>query len=498
MTSRDGYCWTPKEGLKAGLPSVGVISPSSNISSVDTVYDVVVIGAGYSGLTAARNMAVGGLKVLLLEGRDRIGGRSWSSNIDGYPFEMGGTWVHWGQANTWHEVLRYQMEQDLNRSLEFLRGVDHFELRSTHESITMTHKEEDELVASALEKFTNIDGVYGRKAIPLPYSTFKNPESILLDWKSAQDRINEIATTLTPQERTVLEASILLASGGTLETSSFHEFMHWWAMCGYTYAGWMERLITWKFRDGQSTFARRFFEEALATKRLSYAFNTPVKHIHNTKSSVQVTTRKGQTYRAHRAISTIPLNVLGSISFDPPLSAGKQAAIALGHVNQTVKVHAEIANPELRSWTGVTYPHNKLNCAVGDGTTPAGNTHIVCFGGQHNHMDPEADIDATSRAVSSLFDPKQYGAKEAKIERIVFHNWSKDEFAKGAWFFSPPGLVAKHLGDMRERHGNILFANADWALGWRGFIDGAIEEGTRVGQEVRRELLTESASRPTL
>ncbi|KAE8868816.1 hypothetical protein PTNB73_03869 [Pyrenophora teres f. teres] len=498
MTSRDGYCWTPKEGLKAGLPSVGVISPSSNISSVDTVYDVVVIGAGYSGLTAARNMAVGGLKVLLLEGRDRIGGRSWSSNIDGYPFEMGGTWVHWGQANTWHEVLRYQMEQDLNRSLEFLRGVDHFELRSTHESITMTHKEEDELVASALEKFTNIDGVYGRKAIPLPYSTFKNPESILLDWKSAQDRINEIATTLTPQERTVLEASILLASGGTLETSSFHEFMHWWAMCGYTYAGWMERLITWKFRDGQSTFARRFFEEALATKRLSYAFNTPVKHIHNTKSSVQVTTRKGQTYRAHRAISTIPLNVLGSITFDPPLSAGKQAAIALGHVNQTVKVHAEIANPELQSWTGVTYPHNKLNCAVGDGTTPAGNTHIVCFGGQHNHMDPEADIDATSRAVSSLFDPKQYGAKEAKIERIVFHNWSKDEFAKGAWFFSPPGLVAKHLGDMRERHGNILFANADWALGWRGFIDGAIEEGTRVGQEVRRELLTESASRPTL
>ncbi|KAL7770880.1 hypothetical protein CFE70_000819 [Pyrenophora teres f. teres 0-1] len=396
MTSRDGYCWTPKEGLKAGLPSVGVISPSSNISSVDTVYDVVVIGAGYSGLTAARNMAVGGLKVLLLEGRDRIGGRSWSSNIDGYPFEMGGTWVHWGQANTWHEVLRYQMEQDLNRSLEFLRGVDHFELRSTHESITMTHKEE---------------------------------------------------------ERTVLEASILLASGGTLETSSFHEFMHWWAMCGYTYAGWMERLITWKFRDGQSTFVRRFFEEALATKRLSYAFNTPVKHIHNTKSSVQVTTRKGQTYRAHRAISTIPLNVLGSITFDPPLSAGKQAAIAIGHVNQTVKVHAEIANPELRSWTGVTYPHNKLNCAVGDGTTPAGNTHIVCFGGQHNHMDPEADIDATSRAVSSLFDPKQYGAKEAKIERIVFHNWSKDEFAKGlgssrhlGWWPSTWAICANVMG----------------------------------------------------
>ncbi|KAA8627048.1 monoamine oxidase N [Pyrenophora tritici-repentis] len=77
MTSCDGYCWTPKEGLKAGVPSVGVISPSSNISSLDVVYDVVVIGAGYFGLTAARNMAAEGLNVLLLEGRDRIGGRSW-------------------------------------------------------------------------------------------------------------------------------------------------------------------------------------------------------------------------------------------------------------------------------------------------------------------------------------------------------------------------------------------------------------------------------------
>ncbi|PZD22687.1 Monoamine oxidase [Pyrenophora tritici-repentis] len=417
MTSCDGYCWTPKEGLKAGVPSVGVISPSSNISSLDVVYDVVVIGAGYFGLTAARNMAAEGLNVLLLEGRDRI-------------------------------ALRYQMQQDLEKSFDFSKGVNHFELRSTHESITMSHKEEDELVASALEKFTNIDGVYGRKVIPLPCSTFKNPESSSLDLISAQDRIKEIANTLTPQERTVLEASILLASGGTLETTSFHEFMHWWAMCGYTYAGWMERLITWKFRDGQSAFAQRFFEEALATRRLSYAFNTPIKNIHDTGSSVKVTTRKGRTYRALRTISTVPLNVLSSITFDSPLSAGKQAAIALGHVNQTTKVHAEIANPELRSWTSVNYPDNKLNCAIGNGTTPAGNTHIVCFGGQHNHMDLEADIDVTKRAVSSLFNPIQYDADEITIERIVFHDWSQDKFAKGAWFFSPPGLVVKHLGDM--------------------------------------------------
>lgn len=266
---------------------------------------------------------------------------------------------------------------------------------------------------------------------------------------------------------------------------SFHEFMHWWAMCGYTYTGCMDMLITWKFRNGQSSFAIRFFEEALATKRFAYAFNSAAKHIRDTGKTVEITTRDGRCYHTARLISTIPLNVLGGVTFDPPLSKGKNAAIAIGHVNQCVKIHAEVSNRDLRSWTGVTYPNNELMYAIGDGITPAGNTHIVCFGASHNQIDPEVRIDETKRAVTSMFKQQK---DKLEIERLMFHNWNKDEFAKGAWFFPPPGLLAGHLDDMRERHGNILFANSDWALGWRSFIDGAIEEGTRVALEVRREL----------
>ena len=328
MTSRDGHSWTPKYGLKSGVPSLSVISPSSNIGNTEVLYDVIVIGAGYCGLTAARNMAAEGLKVLLLEGRDRIGGRSWSSNIGGYPFEMGGTWVHWGQANTWREVLRYQMEKDVEKSLDFSNGVKHFELNSLQGTVKMSHEDEvsrhriswhlivnaesqDELIESGLKKFTNIDGVYGRKTIPLPHTTFHNPESIALDFKSAQDRINEIAPTLSPQERTVLEASILLASGATLEATSFHELMHWWAMCGYTYQGWMDLLITWKFRDGQSTFARKFFEEALSTKRLYYLFNTPVQHIYDTGSTIKIHNSKPSNFRCCSRHLYHPIKRLG-------------------------------------------------------------------------------------------------------------------------------------------------------------------------------------------
>ena len=52
----------------------------------------------------------------------------------------------------------------------------------------------------------------------------------------------------------------------------------------------------------------------------------------------------------------------------------------------------------------------------------------------------------------------------------------------------PPDFSFKHLDALRQRHGNVLFASSDWALGWRGFIDGAIEEGGRAAKIVSSEL----------
>jgi heterodisulfide reductase subunit A-like polyferredoxin len=58
--SRDGYQWTANDGLQQGIPSVGVIQPTSNLCATEELFDVLVIGAGYSGLTAARDMATSG------------------------------------------------------------------------------------------------------------------------------------------------------------------------------------------------------------------------------------------------------------------------------------------------------------------------------------------------------------------------------------------------------------------------------------------------------
>ncbi|KAK7408931.1 hypothetical protein QQX98_008875 [Neonectria punicea] len=426
MSSRDGYSWTQAQGLKAGVPCIGAIQPPTNVNpTTPQTFDVVVVGAGYCGLTAARDASLSGLKVLLVEGRDRIGGRSWSSNIGGYPFEMGGTWVYWGQPNVWREIMRYQMQDELEVSYDFTKGINKFILTNAEGSQKLTHDEEDAIMESGLCKLVDVDGHLGKNIMPFPHSATFTPEALEYDRVSVADRIAEIKDSLTPNERIGVEAFVLLCSGGTLETTSFFEFLHWWALSEYSYDGCIRYLVKYKFRGGQSTFATRFFREALATGNLTYAFNSPVASVGDAKDGVTVATRDGRRFTAAKMISAMPLNVLNCVEFNPPLMAGKKTAADTGHVNQCIKVHAEVRNAELRSYTGISYPNNRLCYALADGTTPAGNTHIVSFGGQHNHFHPEEDMQVTLNALQGLVP--------MDIERVVFHNWSKDEFAKGAW-----------------------------------------------------------------
>ena len=69
--------------------------------------DVLVLGAGFAGLTAARELTQRGLSVRILEARDRIGGRTWYTEGLGRGLELGGTWVHWTQPYVWAELARY-------------------------------------------------------------------------------------------------------------------------------------------------------------------------------------------------------------------------------------------------------------------------------------------------------------------------------------------------------------------------------------------------------
>jgi len=91
--SNEGFSWDAKKGSFSGLETDAVANSSTHIQDS---YDVVVIGAGFAGLTACRDLTADRqLKVLMVDARDRIGGRTWTAKAYGEHFEIGGTWVHW-------------------------------------------------------------------------------------------------------------------------------------------------------------------------------------------------------------------------------------------------------------------------------------------------------------------------------------------------------------------------------------------------------------------
>ena len=79
-------------------------------SATQTDYDVNVVGGGFSGVTAARDLSRSGHRTLLLEARNRIGGRTFDTHFGDQHVELGGTWVHWTQPHVWNEVTRYGLE----------------------------------------------------------------------------------------------------------------------------------------------------------------------------------------------------------------------------------------------------------------------------------------------------------------------------------------------------------------------------------------------------
>lgn len=318
--------------------------------------------------------------------------------------------------------------------------------------------------------------------MPYPHNPTFNPDVAHVDTLTLKDRLDEIKSSLTSMEQTLLETFLVVISGAKLEKAGLFDMIRLWALCGYSVEGLGAALSLFKLHDGQSFFARKIFEEALKTQKLSYALFCPIVSVEDHGEQVAVKATSGKCFRGRQVISTIPHNVLNGIMFNPPLSAAKTDILATHHVNQSTKIQAEVQQSELRTWDCGMYPDNKLAHAAGEAITPAGNARMVCFGGAYNPFQPEVDIQATLSAVKNLHE-------RIEVKGLVFHNWVKDEYSQGGWSWLAPSMgTTRDVGALREPHGNVHFANADWAVGWRGFIDGAIEEGTRAAKTVNKGL----------
>jgi hypothetical protein len=398
---------------------------------------------------------------------------------------MGGTWISHVHGRVFAEMQRYGLKDDVSMTRSKVGGCDYFTLDIGSGSRKLTHQEASDMTAKAWNLFVDYDGNSGRDICPLPHSTLGNsrvtPSQVeAVDQLSCRDRIEQIKHLLTASELALLESLVPHIAGGSVENVGYLEMLRSHALQNYNIASFEDVWTLYKIREGQSTLARRIFDDAVRLG-LQYSFNSPIKSIVDKDGVVSVTvTPSGTVYSANRVINTIPIAVLPDIHFSPPLSPLRQEALKINQVDYLTKVHAE-AEGDLRCLRGCTWPGDLLY-VYGDGFC-AGNksTRITSFAGDNRgKLDPLKEPEKLETALKR-FHPMD-------IKRVVFHDWVSDPYARAGAAWYPAGFLTKYLAELQKRHGHVLMASADWASGWRSFIEGAMEQGALAADTVLNEL----------
>ncbi|AUI50419.1 flavin monoamine oxidase family protein [Arthrobacter crystallopoietes] len=425
---------------------------------MSTTTDVIVIGAGFAGLTAARELTQQGRTVRILEARDRIAGRTWVENRMGRNLELGGTWVHWVQPHVWAEMTRY--------GIGVIAGPE-FE-KAYWWADGQRHEGPAERVLEIIDEPNKRLLEQTRELIPLPYQPLTNPAVKGVDHESVAARID--ALQLDEEARQLLRTFWSLNFNGKIEDAAFTQALRW---CSAASGDWMlmfEACATYKVQGGTVALAEAILADTTADLHL----NTAVRRVEQNNDGVTVTTADGATHSAKAVIVTLPLNALGTVEFSPALSEGKQAAASRGQAGLGAKVWIKVKGKWDRfvAFGAEDWPINFVQSEYFDEDT----TTLVAFGPDGNAVDVE-DRDATQAVLEKL-------VPGIEVLEITGHSWVGDEYAKSTWPMHYTGYLSESLEEMQRPEGNVFLAGSDYANGWGGFIDGAIESGLTTARSV--------------
>jgi monoamine oxidase len=421
------------------------------------VPDVIVIGGGFAGVTAAREAALQGRSVLLVEARDRLGGRTWRGPWDGGSIEYGGQWVHWHQPHTWSEITRAGLRVELSEDPSSTAWWVGEERRGG------TIEERDEIARRGWDLF--VEGV--SDALPMPHDPlYALHELARFDRLTIAERLGELE--LSAEERAVLEAELESLAHAPIDQAGAVSVLRWHALSGYS-------LALTQFTGGRVTLehgTRALLEAIAGGAPFEQRLETPVAAVTRTRDSVEVQTRSGELVRAKAAVVAVPLNVLRSIEFSPPLSECKRAAAELGQASRGIKIFIRArGDPVLQNAIRAGHPFGYLDS---DTLLDDGTQMMIGFGPDAATVDA-GDLSAVQRELDAIMPGYQALTATA-------HDWLGDEFSRGTWAIHRPGWYEHHHAAMQEPEGRVLLAGSDIANGWAGFIDGAIESGLRAGR----------------
>lgn len=428
-------------------------SAMTNSGSVD----VIVVGAGVSGLAAARQLQEAGIRVVVLEGRDRIGGRVWTDRTwADAPLDMGASWIHGIRGNPIAALADEMDIPTVATDYDNMAVYDYDGRELSDEEL----EDLDEWVAEVLEDAA----AFGEE---------------LNDDIALQAGVNRVLAeeALTAED----ERQINYALNTLIE----HE-----------YANDISRMSLWYWDEDEDlpgddvVFPGGYdwLVQALAAG-LDIRLNQVVTQVVYDETGVRVVTREGE-FAAARAIITLPLGVLqkGTVQFEPPLPSKKQAAIqqfGFGVLNKLYLRFPGVFWDEEADLLGYIATNKGEWAEYLNIYKVTGQPILLCFNaGEYGlaieKMDDGAVVAAAMHVLRTL-----YGSHIPDPTGYLITRWGSDPFAYGS--YSSPGIGASNEDRdiLAEAVGEQLFFAGEATIpDYAATVHGAYLSGQRAAAEI--------------
>jgi putrescine oxidase len=443
--------------------------------------DVVIVGAGAAGLTAAKTLVDAGRDLVVLEARDRVGGRLLTEQRDGRYVEMGGQWL------APYQDAALAMARELGIE-EFVRPRGGADVYVSTDGRRQTHAHEQlPLDAEGVAEVDRIFGALDQIAKEVdPDDPWKHPQAAELDgttfdaWLRAQSGHAEA----------VAAVGKIVAAFMTKETVQFSVLGAAWLAAtsgGVGHLADADEVLNSRLVGGLSQIPLRLAERLGDGVRL----DTPVRAVRRSDDGVVVETA-GADVTARAAILAIPPNLLSGIRFEPPLPFWRMTMDENFTQGLVIKVQAFYPRPFWRDegLSGTGFGPELTVHEVYDNTLPDGGEGVLIGFVVASAADRLARLDAEGRRAAVLESFAAYFGPQA-LDPVDFaeSSWHADPWTRGAYSptFGPGGLV-RFGPDMRRPIGPLSFASSDIAGIGLMHVDGAIRSGRRAADEALARL----------
>ena len=451
--------------------------------SNQTDADVIVIGAGPSGSYAAKLLHDQGVRVKLVEAKDRVGGRTWSTKSDapGGPIDFGGQWI----GETHVQLPELGAELGLETVSSVKPGNDLFVFNGDVEV-----GEEDQVPSGASwagelsRSFELLDEVGTRLGWAAPWASEHVGEldsMTVAQWLEQNVQSSEV--------RLIHEVMVNILNGASTTEVS----MAYWAYFVHQGEG-IESLIGTRSGAQVAWFIGGMGQvtELIADKLGDDVhLNWPVTRIEQDPTGVTVFSGE-RRLRASFAILAAPPSAGSRMIFDPPLPPKRAQLQARAPMGRLAKIQVRYDEPfwQERGLSGAAFECGDLAFWLFDGSKPTDSlaTIVGFIGGKHldawHALSPN---EREKRFIEILVN--NFGDKARDVRYVHETDWTVQPWTGGAPVtFMPTGLLSSAGSALREPVDRLHFAGTEAAPMWSGYIEGALRAGKIAAGDVLARL----------